>query len=196
MAEYIPKRFRGGDLRKLPMLSKSALSQSLIGILESKEQQFLDELEKTLIIICEDLMAKAVEFRLNAPGAHNFTGNLINSIVINLYRDGKLVKQTTPSDVYDIRGPIRAMMSAPRKYFFKEDWEGEKSRYFPQVAVGKGLWGNQKFRYRSSKRNIFEILVVYTAPYAEWVEMERQTTGFAQMSEYVKSFDWHMSVPF
>ena len=165
MAEYIPKRFRGGDLRKLPMLSKSALSQSLIGILESKEQQFLDELEKTLIFVCEDLMASAVDFRLNAPGAHNFTGNLINSIVINLYRDGKLVKQTTPSDVYDIRGPIRAMMSAPRKYFFKEDWEGE-------------------------------ILVVYTAPYAEWVEMERQTTGFAQMSEYVKSFDWHMSVPF
>lgn len=195
MADYIPKRFRGGDLRKLPMLSKSALSQSLIGILESKEQQFLDELEKTLIFVCEDLMASAVDFRLNAPGAHNFTGNLINSIVVNLYRDGKLVKQTTPNDVGVLRPPIQQMMSSPKKYFFKNDWSGEKSKFFPQVTVEKGKVGRQDFRYRSSKRNIFEILVVYTAPYAEWVEMERQTTGFVQMSEYVKSFDWHMSVP-
>ena len=46
-----------------------------------------NEIEKRCRKFCTDLCQEAIKARQNADGAHNFTGNLLNSIVVCLYKN-------------------------------------------------------------------------------------------------------------
>lgn len=143
-----------------------------------------DKTEDTLREWCDDLLRFALEERLKKPQAHNFTGNLLNSIVIGLYRGGVCVYACYSAG--NVPKAIRPKMSGPRKkrrYVFRPtDYEGVKeSKYMPEVTTNKGYGAddaeNFLMSYKPKYRCLFEIVVAYTVEYAEWVEMKRKTTG-------------------
>lgn len=166
-----------------------------------------DILEKKLIKYCERLLTKAVDARLTASSTgkgHNFTGNLINSIVVGLYREGNLVMFITP-DAQAIDRPIMKKMSYPFKYYFSEthkksrggrkalgvDWDQThpSSFYSPELKTNL-LYGNTDAKrfihsYNPPKNAVFQIVVGYTTEYASFVESKRHTTGYMQMVEWV-----------
>lgn len=139
-----------------------------------------DTAEKELREYCADLLEDAIEWRLVNPLAHNFTGNLLNSIVVGLYREKKPVIAFLSSG--KVKAALYPKMSKriKRSYVFRPDYEGEEeSRYLPNIKTNKG-WGREdatKFfeSYTPDGNNLFDIVVAYTVEYAEWVEMERGT---------------------
>lgn len=148
-------------------------------------KRILDEVEKRCRAFCEDLCLKAVIAREKGSG-HNYTGNLLNSIVVCLYKNG------SPREAWysqDIVGPsIARKMSSPQHYVFKRDFDNQESEYNPQIVTDKGF-GEQDainfFRsYRPKGRNVFDIVVAYTVEYADWVEKERGTTGIFRTYDY------------
>jgi len=142
-----------------------------------------DKTEETLREWCDDLVTTAVRERLKEPKAHNFTGNLLNSIVAGLYRGGTCVYAVYAAG--NIPMAIRPKMSGPRKrsYVFRpNDYDGAKaSKYRPEVPTDKGYGADDAERflmsYKPKFRCMFEIVVAYTVEYAEWVEQKRSTTG-------------------
>ena len=142
-----------------------------------------DKTEETLIEWCDDLLTTAVRARLKNPEAHNFTGNLLNSIVVGLYRGSTCVYAVYAAG--NIPKAIRPKMSGPRKrsYVFRpNDYDGATaSRYRPEVPTDKGYGADDAERflmsYKPKFRCMFEIVVAYTVEYAEWVEQKRSTTG-------------------
>ena len=145
---------------------------------------------------CEMLIKSAVQFRLSAANAHNFTGNLINSIVVILYEGTSHANFF--SNTVTKKGPIRAEMSSKnargknRKYkiHFRPDWEGKHSGYLPEVPTD-GSWGEQDasdfaMRYRPRVNGEYAVVVAYTSEYAAWVEWQRHTTGYFEMLKHTE----------
>ncbi len=160
------------------------------GIKAFRDTVILDEVDKTAAFLCERLIANAVLNRQNAPGAHDFTGNLLNSIVTGYYLDGELraffraeSAGVRPSRYYKMR-------ASHGTYFFKYDYRGRKSYYKPTIETdgGKGVEDAEMFimTYTPRIRNGFEIVVAYTTEYATWVENERRTTGFMNTLAWAK----------
>lgn len=134
------------------------------------------------------LMVEAIANRYNAPESHNFTGNLLNSIVVCVYRDGN------PDIAYfasgELRGAIRAKMTAPKHYRFKVDYDGAASEYDADIETDKG-YGAQDAKnffseYRPAGKDKFDIVVAYTTEYAAWVESKRHTVGFVNTYSFAK----------
>ena len=153
---------------------------------------------KTLDEICRNLLLDAViaNRRRNA-GAHQFTGNLINSIVVILYwkNEGSIDKYFA----YDrINKPIQREMSSitsrgtARKnlYRFHPDWQQRDSAYRPELptdfSTGPEDARNFASAWMPQTGKPFEICVAYTSEYADWVESERKTTGYLQSIAYTK----------
>lgn len=174
------------------------------GITEFRKQQY-DLLEKKLAGYCGRLLNEAVEARLDASisgKGHNFTGNLINSIVVGLFREGNLVLFVTPSDAgQEIERPIRKKMTYPFKYYFSEntkkskyglDWDQThpSSYYEPEIKTNLSYGNADASRfiraYPADKNAIFQIVVGYTTEYASFVESKRGTTGYLRMVEWAK----------
>lgn len=174
------------------------------GITEFRKQQY-DALEKKLIKYCGDILTQAIDARLSADNAHNFTGNLINSIVVGLFREGELVMFVMPSDEQGIDRPIMKKMSYPFKYFFSEtkkrtkgghnsvglDWDQThpSSYYKPELKTNL-IWGFTDAKrfirsYTVPKNVVFQIVVGYTTEYASFVEAKRHTTGYMRMVQWV-----------
>lgn len=135
------------------------------------------------------LVTEAVAQRLEAPEAHNFTGNLLNSIVACVYKDGK------PDVAYfsngKVRGAIRAKMTYPNHYHFKVDYDGAvDSDYTPDVETDQGYGAEdaQAFfsEYVPSSNEKYTIVLAYTTEYADWVEQMRHTTGFARTYQFAR----------
>ena len=148
----------------------------------------VDDVEKRCRKFCSDLCQQAINARKSAPGAHNFTGNLLNSIVVCLYREKE------PIDAYYaaqyVPKAIRVKMRARKKrgYRFNPDYDGAKSRYLPTVDTNGG-WGVDDARnffqsYSPPGKNLFDIVVVYPVEYANWIEAERGTTGI------IRAYAW------
>ena len=141
-----------------------------------------DTAEKELREWCDGLLDSAIKWRMTDPAAHNFTGNLLNSIVICLYRE------KSPVVAFFSSGRVRAALYPKmslrhkRRYVFRPDYDGKsESRYLPEVETNRG-WGRDdavKFfeSYSPDGDNLFDIVVAYTTEYAEWVQLERGTTG-------------------
>lgn len=151
------------------------------------EKQILSQTEERLKSWCYDLMVLAYKNRLSNPRAHDFTGNLINSIMVGLYRKGNPTYVCIVGDRGVVKAPITGKMSIRsngRPQNFKEDWSGDKSSYSPTVSTNRGNGvrdASEFFRsYRPSGRNAFDVVVAYPVEYASWVEQERQTTGYLQ----------------
>lgn len=139
----------------------------------------MDEIERRCVKYCDQLCLEAIEHRQSAPGKHNFTGNLINSIVTCVYREKKPVYACYAGD--SLPQAIQVKMTAPEHYHFSYDYEGEESDYTAEVKTDKG-WGENDARrffrsYRPSGDYIFHIVVAYPVEYASFVERKRGTTG-------------------
>ena len=157
---------------------------------------------------CVEILRKAVYERLHPMGGHNFTGNLINSICVLLYR--KSTGTVTTYYAFDKAGlklPIRRELSGlnarrrqrKNRISFHPDWSGENSK-----LKGSGLiatdqsWGqNDAVQFAKSwiprhADTDFVICVAYTAEYASFVELERNTTGILQTELFVEqtAIEW------
>lgn len=171
---------------------------------EFRKEQY-DILEKKLVKYCGLILTKAIDARLENTSSsrlkgHNFTGNLINSIVVGLFREGNLVMYVTPSAEQGIDPPIRKKMTYPFNYYFSEnkkkskyglDWDQThpSSYYEPELKTNQQKGGTDAKRfihsYKPAKRAVFQIVVGYTTEYASFVEEKRKTTGYMKMVEWV-----------
>lgn len=148
---------------------------------EEYRKQMDDEIEKRCRSFCAELCEAAVRFRLNNVEAHNFTGNLINSIVVALYRQGKPIHASYANDA--MPKAIQFKMTASHgKYYFRRDYDNaEHTVYVPDVETDEFLGLDDAMyvaqSYKPTGHNMFDILVAYSTEYAEFVERERQTTG-------------------
>lgn len=145
---------------------------------------------------CENLINAAVQYRRGAKDAHNFTGNLINSIVVVLYEGNKRAEFFSNSVVRKpaIRKEMSALNSKGRKRRYRihlnPDWEGHRSSYLPEVPTD-GSWGeidaaHFASRYRPKVKAEYAIVVAYTSEYAAWVEFQRHTTGYFAMLKHTE----------
>lgn len=159
---------------------------------EGFEKQILSATEARLKSWCYDLMVMAYKNRLSNPRGHEFTGNLLNSIMVGLYRRRQPVYVCIVGDHGVVRAPIGGKMRVrasqlgytSKMYRFKKDWEGRSSAYVPTVNTdgGNGVDDARDFfrSYRPDGNNMFDVVVAYPVEYANWVEGERQTTGYLQ----------------
>ena len=154
------------------------------------EKQILDKVRKRLIKWCWDLVAASVKMRLEDPKAHNFTGNLLNSIVVCLYENGDPKSAYYAAEEGNVRSAIMHKMTDRRKpYFFSRgDYDGRTSTYKATIRTDGG-WGIDDARaffgsFRPSGGNSFDIVVAYTVEYANFVQMQRNTTGILEMEGY------------
>lgn len=130
-----------------------------------------------------------LHYRESNPRAHNFTGNLINSIVAALYYNG--VEKYAEYASRTVGKPaIRIKMTAPRRYHFRQDWENSESNYKADVETNQG-WGIQDAdRFVKSyrpKANGWVITLAYPVEYAQFIEVKRQSTGVAEVEQEISS---------
>ena len=172
-------------------------------VIEDAFKQFSQQMNEAVYAkldeICSNLLLDAVvQNRRRNPEAHQFTGNLINSIVVILY-DKKEGVQSNYFAYDTLKAPIRKEMSArtarggERKYaiHFAPDWQGTPhSKYKPKVATDESTGPQDAVAFAGAwtptTGKDFEICVAYTSEYANWVEEERKTTGFIQSRNYAK----------
>lgn len=137
-----------------------------------------------------NMLNDAIKWRFTNPKAHNFTGNLINSIVVCLYRDRKPVIAYFASSLVPEAIQPKMRLRKRRMYYFNPDYDGVRSSYFPTVKTNGG-WGKDDaeqffFSYRPPAGNMFDIVVAYPVEYANFIEQERQTTGIIQTWQAAK----------
>ena len=151
------------------------------------KRQIHEEIKKRCIKLCEHLCQEAIKERAQNKRAHDFTGNLINSIVVCLYENGNpeyaaYAAKYVPEAI-DVKMRLRRTKSGIgyKAYRFRKDYEGQVSSYIPSIDTNGG-WGvddakNFFWSYKPKGRNLFDIVVAYPVEYANWIEKERGTTG-------------------
>ena len=137
-----------------------------------KANIIIPTMEKHLRKWCWEILDAAIKARQRNPQAHNFTGNLLNSIVVPEAIMPKMKKRLR------------------KRVFFKRDYDGEESAYLPTVETNGG-WGRddaQEFfeTYKPKGNNLFDIVVAYTVEYANWIQMERGTAGILNTYAYAE----------
>lgn len=158
-----------------------------LGIERQMEAKY-DEMELKLKKHCDDICERAVDFRLSEPNAHDFTGNLLNSIVVALYRRGKLAQATFSASM--VPGEIAPKMTTGKFYHWKPDYQGDERSFQADVKTdeGYGKYDAQSFvvYYKADPKLVFEIVCAYTTEYATWVEQQRNTTGFLNTVQFME----------
>lgn len=148
------------------------------------------EVTKQLNLICQNILFKAIRARLSQQEGHDYTGNLINSIVVILYDEGEISNVWTAGNDGMIKGPVSGKMYARKKPFiFAQDYSGRNySRYKAEVPTNKGYADEDVERFIVSHQPFFTkgycITVAYAVEYADWVETQRQTTGYLESLKY------------
>lgn len=147
------------------------------------------EVERELELFAQNLMIKAIEFREKNPMKHDFTGNLLNSIVTAVYKDRNFKKAFFSGET-GIRTPRYYEMTASHgRYHFKVDYEGKSSNYMPTIETLRRKGLDDAYEFISTYTpdiNGYVIVVAYTTDYAEWVENQRATTGFLSTLKYAE----------
>lgn len=146
-------------------------------------------------VFARDLVTQAIIERQSAPGSHNFTGNLLNSIVVCVYKNGAPEVAYYPSE-YGVAKAIRFKMSGPKVYHFKHDYDGDESSYEAMTKTNQG-WGEDDARnffreYNPGNKSRYCIVVAYTTEYASFVDSYRHTTGFTGTYSYAKHNGWRI----
>lgn len=156
------------------------------------EKQIMDMTEQELKKYCWSILQSAIKAREMNPNAHDFTGNLLNSIVVCLYRRrSPVIAYYSFSLVGEaIRPKMRVLSTKEKRYGFNPDYSGERSVYKPTVNTNGG-WGKDDAEaffesYVPKGKNMFDIVVAYTVEYANWVEIQRQTTGILQTQKFAE----------
>ena len=156
------------------------------------EKQIREKVRARLLEWCAELVKKAVDFRLGDYTAHNFTGNLLNSIVVVLYENRKPVQAFYSSEDGRVKSAIMRKMTARKKpYVFSQlDYEGRPSTYTAFIPTNKGFGVNDARNFfnefRPTGHNSFDVVVAYTVEYADFVETQRGTAGFLIEKSYAK----------
>lgn len=150
-----------------------------IRYIDEYKKKFVKELEENCRVFCNALCMAAINFRESSPGKHDFTGNLLNSIVTCLYKDGSPIYACYAAE--RVPKAIQVKMTAGYRYTFGKDYEQSRSFYNPEVDTNEG-WGEDDAKnffnsYRPAGHNMFDIVVAYPTEYAGWVELRRGTTG-------------------
>ncbi len=162
----------------------SATKAQISRAIADYHKEIINEVEKRCKTYCNNLIWWAIRYRKTAFDAHDFTGNLLNSIVVCLY------KKREPQTAFyaaekGIPKAISAKMSRDKRgrkrYHFDPDYSGAVSDFRADVETDRG-WGENDARiffnsFRPNGNNIFDIVVAYPVEYAEWVEEQRGTTG-------------------
>ena len=166
--------------------------------LRNFRKQKLDELEKKLSKYADELLNQAVMFRFErtsgSPAAHNFTGNLVSSICVGLWREGNMVHCSIAGQKNQVAWVKRwhnKMTGPDRWYKFKYDYDTDKNTMYHATIVtdeGFGRYDAQKFleTHQPAARDTFHLAVAYTTEYAAWVEAKRHTTGYLETVDWIK----------
>lgn len=154
------------------------------------------EVEKGCRRLCEYLCVQAVKERKAAPGAHDFTGNLITSIVVCMYKKGT-AQDAWYAAQYEPKAIRIKMRQRPTKkrYYFKTDYSGAQGTSYtpppgsPDVSGRYGVDDAKNFfnSYKPAGGHDYTIVIAYPVEYAEWVETQRATTGYMQTFAWAKS---------
>lgn len=155
-----------------------------------KNQVIIPTMEAELKKWCSHILDAAILARQRNPRAHNFTGNLLNSIVVCLYRNGDPVIAYFSSDIVPEAIMPKMRKRLRKRVFFKRDYDGEESAYLPTIETNGG-WGKDDAQdffesYKPKGNNLFDVVVAYTVEYANWVQMERGTAGILQTLQYAE----------
>jgi hypothetical protein len=164
----------------MPVTNRQIVHEAIAGY----KTAIFDEVEKRCRKFCTDLCQEAIRARKNAPGAHNFTGNLINSIVVCLYRNREPINAYYAAQYVPKAIQVKMRQRTRKRYRFNPDYDGDKSHYLPTVQTNGG-WGEDDARhffqdYVPKGKNLFDIVVAYPVEYGNWVETQRSTTGILQ----------------
>ena len=149
------------------------------------EKEALKEIEN----FAQNLIYEAIKQRQMNPDKHDYTGNLLNSIVAAVYYK-KDLKKAFFSGETGIREPRYYEMTASHgRYFFRVDYEGRESNYIPRIETLRHKGIEDAYEFISTFKpdtSDFVIVVAYTTDYALWIEQQRQTTGFVNTLQYAK----------
>jgi len=163
--------------------------------------QMYDEVSPIIQSACENLLLDAV-IRNREVGdskkmsAHQYTGNLINSIVVIFFR--RSTGEKYDYYAYDrLNQPIQREMSQltrrktarKRPYHFHPDWQHTpESWYLPQVATDRSTGPSDARAFAATWQpqlnTEFEVCVAYTSEYADWVHEHHRTTGILNSIAY------------
>lgn len=160
---------------------------------DSFENQIIRTTRMRLFRWCRSILEAAVIAREKNPEAHDFTGNLLNSIVVCLYEKGEPYEPFFASDLGiapAIRPKMRILRSKEKRYAFKPDYSGSFSVYKPTIDTNGG-WGrtdaeNFFASYKPQGNNMFDIVVAYTVEYASWVDQQRKTSGILETKKFAE----------
>ena len=146
--------------------------------------------ERTLKKWCWNILDAAIKARQRNPKAHNFTGNLLNSIVVCLYKNREPVIAYYASDIVPEAIMPKMRKRQRKRVFINKDYDGQESAYLPTVETNGG-WGRddaQNFfeTYVPKGNNLFDVVIAYPVEYADWVEAQRATTGILNAYQYVE----------
>lgn len=164
----------------MPVTNRQIVHEAIAGY----KTAIFDEVENRCRKFCTDLCQEAIRARKNAPGEHNFTGNLINSIVVCLYRNREPINAYYAAQYVPKAIQVKMRQRTRKRYRFNPDYDGDKSHYLPTVQTNGGL-GEDDARhffqdYVPKGKNLFDIVVAYPVEYGNWVETQRSTTGILQ----------------
>lgn len=151
------------------------------------KKEIENKIEQNCRTFCKEILTEALRWRTTQNLGHNFTGNLVNSIVVCLYKHGKPLEAYYASG--NIESPMHKKMTARGgRYVFYRDWDGVASEYEPEIETDEGHGNNDAENFFSSFRpnsnNMFDIVVAYPVEYASFVEMNRGTTGYMNTYNY------------
>lgn len=149
-------------------------------------------LRQRTLAFAKTFLSVAFSNRVNGEG-HNFTGNLINSILVAVYEDGNPIKAFFASKEFNLRPAIQGKMTTTqrgrtKKYVFMPDYEGSMSTFNADVKTnkGKGIDDAIKFvnTYKPSGRDMFHIVVAIPVEYADYITTTGfdETVAFAEMN--------------
>lgn len=170
----------------MPVTNRQIVHEAIAGY----KTAIFDEVENRCRKFCTDLCQEAIRARKNAPGAHNFTGNLINSIVVCLYRNREPINAYYAAQYVPKAIQVKMRFRKRKRYRFKVDYDGpadggRKYNYYLPTVQTNGGWGEDDARhffqdYVPKGKNLFDIVVAYPVEYGNWVETQRSTTGILQ----------------
>ena len=145
------------------------------------------EVQRETELLAQNLVYRAMQEREKNPQKHDFTGNLLSSIVSAVYRDKSLTKAFFSGES-GIRQPRYYEMTASHgRYHFKVDYEGKTSNFVPEIETLRRKGIDDAYEFVSTYTpdlSGYVIVLAYTTDYADFVEQQRKTTGFLSTFRY------------
>ena len=149
-------------------------------------------LRQRVLAFAKTFLQVAFSNRAHGDG-HNYTGNLINSILVAVYENGNPVKAMFAGKEFNLKPAIQGKMTTTqrghaKKYHFMPDYDGSMSAFNADVKTnkGKGIDDAIKFvnTYKPSGRDMFHIVFAIPVEYADYINTTGfdETVAFAEMN--------------